>query len=208
MANATISTLASNISTVTLDTTQRDTYQDEVILDIARLSMPWVLVQTGASFVAAVKGTAVYDLPTADGARTALMVIYDDEQLAHARYDETMMFDDAWRASESRPVAFLNDTINRAKFAVVPTPDADGDAIALTPLDFTTWPNNNLTVIYAKSDTAFAGSSYSDTHLAMAFEIIARELGRDSDHSDPEAASLAKNMANVFWRLSFPEELM
>jgi len=205
MANATITTLAGAIATVTLDATQSDTYQDEIIRELARLSMPWVLVQTGASFVAAVRGQAVYSLPTADGARTALMICFDDKQLAHARYDEAMFFDDAWRDSQARPVAFLNDTINRAQFAVVPTPPADGAAIALTPLDFTTWPDGNLTVIYAKSDTAFAGSSYNDTYLAMAFEIIARELGRDSDHTDPEAAALAKTLANVFWRLSFPE---
>jgi hypothetical protein len=195
MANATITTLTGAIATVTLDETQSDTYQDEIIRELARLSIPWVLVQTGASFVATVRGQAVYNLPTTDGARTALMICFDDKQLAHARYDEAMFFDDAWRDSQARPVAFLNDTINRAQFA----------AIALTPLDFTTWPDGNLTVIYAKSDTAFAGSSYSDTYLAMAFEVIARELGRDSDHTDPEAATLAKTLANVFWRLSFPE---
>ena len=205
MANATISSLVQSIATVAVDATQIDTYQDEVITDLARLAIPRVIVQTGASFVAAVKGQAVYDLPTGDGARTALMIVYDETQLTLARYDEAMMFSDTWRAQQARPIAYLNDTINRAKFAVVPTPSLDGAAIALTPLDYITWPDSNLTVIHAKSDTAYAGTNYTDTHLAVAFEVLARELGRDSDHKDPVASATAKALATVFWQLSFPE---
>jgi hypothetical protein len=205
MANSTVTALVTSIATVALDATQINVYQDEVIFDLARLAQPRSIIQTGASFVAAVKGQAVYDLPTADGARTALLLIYDETQLALARYDEAMMFNEAWRSKEDRPIAYINDTINRTQFGVVPTPSLDGEAIALTPLDFVTWPGSNFTVIYAKSDTAYAGTNLTDTYLALAFEVLARELGRDSDHKDPEAAAMAKALATVFWQLSFPE---
>lgn len=205
MPNATVTALVQTLATVAVDATQIGSYQDQTINDLARLYIPRALVQTGASFVAAVKGQAVYDLPTTDGARTALLIIYDETQLSLARYDEAQMFNQAWRDEQSRPIAYINDTINRAKFAVVPTPSLDGATIALTPLTYSVWPDANLTVVYAKADTAYAGTNLTDTHLALAFEVLARELGRDSDHKDPEASATAKAMATVFWQLSFPE---
>jgi hypothetical protein len=207
MPNAAISTLANEISTVTLDATQINNYQDEIYFELARNMRGDVLVQTDATFVAGTKGTSIFALPTANFARTALMIFFDTKQLAHCSYDEARFFDPNWRDNARTPSAVLVDTIDRTNFAAVPPPDRDGQAIGVnTPLVVQTWPADNFVVIYAKSDLTYPGTNYVDTHMAVAFDVIARELGRDSDHTDPDAAIAAKQMSDVFWRLSFPAE--
>lgn len=208
MANAAISTLINNISTVVVDATASNNYQDELYYELARLANPKTLVQTGAAFIAATRGATSYTLPsTAPAHRTGLIVFYSDTALSLARYDEAHYFDPMWKDSLGKPVVFLQDTSDRDKFFAIPAPDHDGQAIGgATPITFTTWPAENFTVISAVTDLTYAGTSYADTHLAVAFEVIARELARDSDHMDLDAAALAKQMADFFWTLSFPKE--
>lgn len=204
MANATITTLIGQITTVTPDSTATDSFQDNVFYELARLAFPGIIVQTAPTFVEAVKAQDTYDLPT--NHRTPLLVLFDERQLALARLDEARYFGQDWRRTPGDPFAVILDPENRDQFALVPPPRADGEALGVeTPLVFTDWPEGDITVISTVVDTAFAGTNYADTHLAVAFEVVARELGRDSDHMDDEAAKVAKQMANLFWRMSFPE---
>lgn len=205
MANAAITTLINDISTVVLNSTATDTYQEEIFFELARGARPDTFVQTGASFVEIIKNVGVYDLPAADGARTLLALIFDERVLGFSRYDEAMFFDPQWRKTPGRPVAYILDTIDRTKFALIPTPAQDGVAVgANTPTVSSSWPNGNITVIYMRQDTAFDGTNLLDIYPAIAFDVIARELGRDSDHMDPDAATLAQQFADLFWQLSFP----
>lgn len=207
MPNATIRTLINELATVPLDTTAADTYQDETFLEIARLSRGNdVVLNTNAAFVAALSGVAIYSLPAT--ARQALMVVYDDTQLAAARYDEAHYFDPAWRSTPGRPVAVMNDTIDRTKFAIIPPPREDGGNFGVdTPLSFTTWTQGNFSVVFTYNDNTLAGPNVVDVYPAIAFDVISKELGRDSDHMDPDLANAARQMADIFWRLSFPQDV-
>lgn len=203
MPNATISTLISNITTVVPDATAVNNFQDNLFYELARMLYPGVLIQTAAAFTQAVKAQATYTLPT--GHRVPLVVIFDERHLATARLEEARYFGDDWRSTPGDPFAVIFDPENRNQYSLVPPPRKDGDVVAGDPVTFTAWPSDDLAVISTTVDTAFAGTNYVDTYMAVAFEVIARELGRDSNHMDDEAAKTAKQMANVFWRLSFPE---
>lgn len=204
MPNAAISTLISQITTVTPDATAVNNYQDNVFYEAARLTFPGVVIQTDAAFVQAVKGQATYTLPT--GHRIPLIFAFDERQLGFAKLDEARYYGADWRSTPGDPFAVILDPEDRDKFALVPPPRADGEGVGIsTPLVFTDWPSDDIMVISTTVNTDFDGTNYEDTHLAIAFEVIARELGRDSDHMDDEAAKAAKQMANVFWRMSFPE---
>lgn len=205
MPNATIDGLIDSLGTVVLDGTATNTYQDEVFAMLGRLGLPGVLVQVTASFLAATVATAEYTLPSAH--RTPLILGFDDTEMQQSRHDEAQFFNPAWRDQQGRPLAYTFDPTHRDRFQVVPVPAQTGETIGVnTPVTFTApFPSLNFFVISASSDTSYASANYSDTHLAIAFEVLARELARDSDHHDPEAASIAASLANLLWRLSFPE---
>lgn len=217
MANATITTYAQDLSNVKLDTQQHTTtgagtpaatlnYQDDIIFEMAAGAMPGVLVQVAAEFLPTVAGDTVFDLPTVDGARTLLEVFFDDRQLAFIRKDEAWSFDPEWRVTPTaRPFGYVLDPEDRTQFSIFPPPKNDGDTIgASTPLGGP-FPVGNVGIIYARTDLAFAGSTYRDLFLPMAFEVLSRELAMDSDHRDDEGAKNAHMLAEVFFKLSFPE---
>lgn len=204
MPNATIDTIIDTLGTVALDGTATDTYQDEVFAMLARLGLPGILVQVDVAFLAATAATAEYTLPT--GHRTPLILGYDELQMQGVRHDEAQYFNPAWRDQLGYPIAYTFDPVNRDRFQVVPVPQVTGATIgASTPVTFTTFPAGNFLVISAISDTTYSGTTYVDTFLAVAFEVLAREFARDSDHHDPDASAIAAQMANLFWRMSFPE---
>lgn len=205
MPNATIDTIIDTLATVALDGTATDTYQDEVFTLLARQGLPGVLVQVDAAFLAATAGTAEYTLPS--GHRTPLILGYDELQMQGVRFDELQFFDPAWRDQLGYPIAYTFDPVNRDRFQVMPVPQVTGATIGgNTPVTFTApFPWGNFLVISAISDTTYSGTPYVDTFLAVAFEVLAREFARDSDHHDPDASGIAAQMANLFWHMSFPE---
>lgn len=135
------------------------------------------------------------------------MIIFDDTELALASRDEAALFDDAWRARPTdRPMAVTFDSEDRDSFGLVPPARRAGTTIGGdTPITFTGWPSGNLTLIHARTDLTYAGTSVVDTHLATVFDMLARDFGRDSIHADATAAQAATQMADFFWQLSFPE---
>lgn len=208
MANAAVTTLinrivGSSISTL-IDSAATDNYQNDVILEIARGAFPGFLAQTDAAFIALTRNTVEYDFPS--GFRLPLMICFDDTQLAHARFDEALNFSQDWRNTAEKPIAFIQDPVDRDKFEIIPPSNYESAGVAGTPLaPPTPWPTEALTFIGTESNTLWAESCLADTHLALAFEVIAREFSRDSDHKDSDLAALAKSFASIFWQMSFAE---
>lgn len=208
MANAAVTTLinrivGNSISTL-IDSTATDNYQHDVIAEIARGAFPGFLAQTDAAFITLTRGTVEYSFPT--GFRLPLMIVFDDTQLAHARFDEALNFSQDWRNTATKPVAYIQDPVDRDKFQLIPPSNYASAGVAGTPLaPPSPWPTEALAFIGTESNTAWAESCLVDTHLALAFEVIAREFGRDSDHKDSDLAQLAKSFASVFWQMSFSE---
>ena len=203
MANASITTLITGLALVTTDGTATDSFQNDVIYELARGMYPGILGQTGASFIAAVADTARYTLPS--GAVLPLLVFYDINQIMRIRKDEAWSFDALWREAPAQVVVgYVQDPEDRSSFALIPPPKRAGDAIgAYTP--FTAgWAGGNIAVIYSAAVVAFTGTTYDDLKLPIAFEVIARELARDSNHQDKVAADVAHNMASLFFSMFTP----
>lgn len=209
MPNATISTMVTDLATVTVDATAVNNYEDEIIFELSRGAFPGCLVQTGASFTQAIKNQGTYSLPTVDSARTVLMLMFDTTQLARSRKDEGWMLDPAWRTSpKSKPLAYVTDPENRTDYTLIPPPNTTGDdPTGITPLD-ETFPSLDITVVYAKTDLTFATGPYRDILLPIAFETLSRELGRDSDHQDKVASDVASKLADFFLSMAFPERVV
>lgn len=209
MANATITTLINDLATVTINSTATDDYQDEIFEEIARLAKLSIIVQTGAAFQQVTGGTATYTLPQSPQlARMLLALMYGPRQLAQSRKDEAWMLSEEWRASTAyAPIAYLQDPENRVQYTVVPPPKIDGATPSGTPTG-NTFVDQNLTIFYTYTDTAWSGATYADTHLPIAFEVLSRELSRDSDHQDTVAAEVAEKFAMFLFGLAFPESAL
>jgi hypothetical protein len=205
MSSATVTALANRIAGLTLtDATAVANYQDDIFFEIARGALPGITVQVAASFLAATRNTAQYALATGSGHRTLLMLIYDDTQLSQADFEELYATDPEWRDHPGCPVAFTLDPVDRDKYQLMPPPDQDSGTVAGSPTSFTTWPTNVITTIVTRTDVAWSGTPYADTIMPVAFEVLAREFSRDSDHKDEALAKMSKQMAQLFWKLSFP----
>lgn len=206
MANAAITTLVTGLGTISTDSTITDQFQHDVIFELARGVYPNVLGQVGAAFITTSATNARYTLPTASGARTPLAVFYDVFQLLQITKEEARSYDNAWRGSPTQQVVgYTFDPEDRPNFSLVPPPREAGATIGgNTPTNVTTWPVNNITVIYAATDNAFAGTTYDDLKLPIAFEVLAREFGRDSDHQDIAMSQISHNMAAFFFAMFNP----
>lgn len=205
MAHADINTILTGLALVDLTQAITDDFQDDVMYELSRGAFPGLLVQTGASYVAVTGGTERYTLPTASNARTLLALFYDQTHLFQLRKDEAWAANAEWR-DDPEPVVsgFIQDPEDRSSFSLVPPPKYDGETVgAATPFNGT-WVEGNITAIYAEGDTAFGGATYIDLKMPIAFEVLAREFARDSDHQDKTAADVAHNMAELLFLMSNP----
>lgn len=208
MSSAAITTIVNGFAVVTVDNTAQQTFQDDVIFELARGVYPDVLGQVDAAFVATVAEQVQYTIPTAtpNFQRTPITVFYDTIQLALIRKTEAWEYDEQWRdAPHHQVVGYLLDPEDRTVVSLVPPPKIAGDAIGgNTPIAVTTWPDKNLTIISAKSDPAFAGTTYADLQLPIALEVLAREFSRDSDHQDSMYAQVCRNLSQFFFGMFMP----
>lgn len=155
--------------------------------------------------------TITYTLFTSSPIREALMLFYDDTQLALVGYDEAHFYNPSWQSESQtgKPLAVVLDTFDKLALTPIPKPMNDGQLPngADPVTDTFPWPAENWLVVGTTSDLTFASPMYADLELAVAFEVVAKELGRDSNHQDPAAAEIAKKMSDTFWAMSFPEML-
>lgn len=198
MSRATTITYANTLLDSLGDTTQLGQYYDEITMEIARGTWPDVVSMVGADFRQGVTGTSLYLFP--DAAIRLLSVHYDRLQLAEASPSEADAYDREWRVTRGEPVAYTMADEADNTIRVVPVPDVTGESpTGITPVDFgaATWPSNNVAFVYTTNT-----SVHTDEEMWLALEMVARELARDSNHHDEEAAGLAKTLADLFRKMS------
>ena len=207
MSSATITTLVGQLAVITPDATAVNNFQDDIILEMARGTGGVHPPQIGTAFIAGVAGTERYTLPDTVQARLAIAILYDQTQLLTLRKEEAWAYEEAWRETISdQPIGVVYDPEDRTNFSVVPPPRLNGDAIGVAnPVAFTTFPGNNITAIFTRTDLAFPGTTYSDYILPVALETLAREFARDSDHQDATFAALCHGLAKLFFTMTRPK---
>jgi len=160
---------------------------------------------TGASFLTTTVGLQQFTLPAS--AVIALGVFYDDRQLAEDDPRSLELVEPNWRTSEftGRPAVFVLVDEDQRVFSIAPAPAQDGKTIGGgTPfVPGSPFPTENVMVIYSEIRT----DVHDDEELAVALELVARELNRDSDHQDRETAAAAASLADLCFKLSHPVSL-
>lgn len=173
------------------DSTAIDRYYADIVHEAGLTSEG----ATNASFVAGVKGTAQYALPTA--AVRLLALIYDDTELRTTMRRALESYDPDWRTRKGRPASFTTQDEDARVQRVVPVPDRNGATIGLSTPFTGTFPDNNLTFIYTENVTDVLPWD----ELWVALDVTAREFGRDSDHFDPELSTMYQQLATVVRQL-------
>lgn len=202
MAKADVVTLANVLSDSISDTTILGLYYDDVVDEIARgVILPDGMHSlTGATYLLAEATVFQYALPTS-GVRF-LGVFYDTHQLAEDDPKSVEQVETHWYglAYRGEPAVYVRVDEDQKTVAIVPAPDRDGEALGvLTPT--TGFPADNVMMFYTEVRT----DVHTDEELAVALEILARELARDSDHQDADTSKLASQIATLLFTLSHPE---
>lgn len=197
MSRATTITYANTLLDSLGDTTQLGQFYDELSFEVARGVWEDVVSVTDAAFVRGVGGTALYVYPST--AVRLLSVHYDSKQLAETTPAEADVYDRTWRVTPGDPIAYTEADEDDFTVRLVPVPAVTGiDPTGSTPYSFTTWPNEAVAFIFTDGTT----DVHSDEEMWFALEMVARELARDSNHHDANASELAKNLADLFRKLS------
>jgi hypothetical protein len=189
MAKADVTSLVSSLANAQSDATAVSSYYDRIVFEhgMQRESL------TGAAYVAVVSGTTNYSLPTS--AIRGVGFFYDEVWLYPEDNRGAETVDPYWRSRLSEPRAVLFENTDSDTFDIVPGPIRAGAAVGgATP--FTTFPADNLTVIYTNN----AADVQPWEELMVACDILAREFARDSDHHRADSAQ-AWRQAATFLRL-------
>lgn len=190
MSKASVLTFVTDFSTDQVDPVAIDRYYDDIVRD---LGMQDFLVQT--SLVAVNTTTAIYTPPatTVD----LLLVFYDDRVL----YKETLLNAEAigagWRDIIGTPVAYLVEDQTSKDFRLFPKPEINSKPFIFLfgePLgrDYSEYA---AAVIY--TETRVDLPEWLETPVA--FEILAREFARESDHKDKPFSDACRAAARLFF---------
>jgi hypothetical protein len=127
-----------------------------------------------------------------------LALIYDGVHLAKTHVFEATYYDEFFRVTKGFPRAWMEEDANRRAFSVVPVPDISGstgspyDPTGVTPLH-----ERDFVLIYSQTRT----DVHLEEELPLALEVAARELSRDSDHTDRTFAEVSRTLAGIFYKM-------
>jgi len=171
------------------DENRMSEYFDEVITELAKsLSAPFM----DATQIRALDSTSVYSYPT--GAERLEAVFFDTQQLSKTNVNELEALSSAWRTDEGTPFAWTQDRTTARTFQIYPMPDANGDTLPGTLVWGSTFPSDDLALIYTESrenDLADWAALY------VAYSVLSREFSRISDHQDIRFSKLCDAVASL-----------
>lgn len=180
MAKADVLQLVTDISDGLADATLDDTYYADVVLEMAA-SPDTTLIGMATSFITP-PADGVYTVPTTD-ATYLLEVLFDGMELMRATVAEATMYDPDYVRHSGTPLSWIEEHEDFLKVRLVPRP-------ALAPVD-------GVTFIYGEART----DVHADEELAVALEVLAREMSRDSDHTDKTFAQAARSLSTLCFQL-------
>ena len=186
MPQADVLSLVNSLSVGLRDSTAATDYYERIVVEhgMTRTSL------TDASYVAGVANQLTYAKPS--DALRLLGVCYDDTWLYREDTRGVERYDTYWRTLSGEPRVMVKDEEDQDDFDLVPRPSRSGATVGVaTP--FTTFPHDNLTVVY--TDNATDVQLWEE--LAVATEILGREFARDSDHQDTTAAEAWRQLSTM-----------
>lgn len=194
MAKADVLQFIDDMSLGQAESTVIDRYYTEVVEDLCQLPEGFL---SDVSLVPVTKGTAIYDYPadTID----LLGVFWDDSVLRRAALAELETLDPQWRDHNGDPLVFTEADLSEQSFRLYPNPEKESKPFApLSGLPLgTDYPS--YTAAVARTRTADDVPAWLE--WPVAFEVLAREYMRESNHRDPEFATLCRQVSLVLLRM-------
>lgn len=189
MSKASVLTFVQDFSTTQVDTVAIDRYYDDIVRDLGAQDF---LVQV--SLVPVDTTTAIYTppAPTID----LLQVFYDDRVL----YKSALLEVEAigrWRDIIGTPVAYIVEDQTSKDFRLFPKPEVNSKPFVFLfgePLG-RDYPEYAAAVVH--TETRVDLPEWLETPVA--FEILAREFARESDHKDKPFSDACRALAKMFF---------
>jgi hypothetical protein len=167
-------------------------YYDDLVTEMGLSAIPTCIT---ATYLQSLSHVEEYFLPA--GVIEVLAVGFNDRELPRSTIGEQWQFAPDSQTLLGDPVTWLaEDTIDRLRVLVLPTPSTDGPPIGGgSPLG--TAVADALTLIYSEQRE----DVHPEEELWMALEILGREFARDSEHTDHTTAQIAHGLAQILRHL-------
>ena len=192
MAHASTISLVTALSNGDADAITVEQYYAHLLDDLARY--PWFV---NASLVTLTKGTAEYTLP--DNHVKLLAVFYDDLMLDLVNERALEAQSEVWRDQIGLPIAYTVDDEDAKTYRLYPVPDRpSNDFIFMwgSPLGLD-YPPYSVLLLHTEIHNDLP--DWMD--LPVAFEVLAREYGHESNHRDDEFSDFCAQFAQVLWSM-------
>lgn len=192
MPRADVLQLIADLSGGQADAVLAERYYDDVVDDLGRRQ--WL---TQASLLTTTANTGTYRLP-ADGIRL-LGVFYGDELLDRVALRTLEAYDPHWRDAAGTPIAYTVEDETTNEFRLFPVPTVPSQ-------DFIFLFGSPFGADFAERAVAVVHTERRDDlplwlELPVAFDVLAREFARESDHRDPAFAEVARRLAATMYQM-------
>lgn len=190
MSKADIIQLVADISLAQADTIMAERYFDDIVNGLGERE-----VIVGAHLIPVIADTAVYELP--DDTIDLLGVFYGDMFLNEAPIQEVESFAGlSWRSRRGTPIAYVVEQESSRDFRLFPTPDqpsSDIDFAFGSPFGHD-YPEGVIAALCSEKRDELP----EWLELPIAFEILAREYARESDHQNKAFSEVCRITSAVF----------
>jgi hypothetical protein len=198
MAMSDVLQLVADITDGLADQTNAQQIYADLWLELGRDSS-WTCVNIQA--FGAVAGQADY-APVNFGVTDVidiLSVLYDGRHLAHSDVVEAKYYDRYFRTTKGSPRVWLEQDEPREGFQLMPIPSRSGTGgVAYDPVT-TAGAEGDIVLVYTRNTVN--GAFHQEEELAVALEIVAREMSRDSDHTDKTLAQVARTLSGMLFQI-------
>ena len=195
MSRATVLQRVQDLATAQPDAIAIDKFYDHVVADLGRGE--WLLT---ATLVAVTAGTSEYTPPS-----TVLdikHVFYDDRVLYKESLRALESVNPSWRDERGTPYAYVGVDETNKDFRLYPNPDrASKPVIPVHGAPFG-WDYPAGTVVIIA--TEFRENLPPWLEMPVAYDILSREFGRESDHKDRKFADLCDKMSKLLMKMVGP----
>lgn len=195
MSQSDVLSLCQELCTNQADATAIIKYYDEIVADLGRGE--WLIV---AEILSTTADTFEYDPPSNIADLKA--VLYDDRWLYKENLRALEAVNPHWRDERGTPRAYVLEDESNHKFRLYPKPDRNSkDFVPIfgSPLGLD-FPEYSVVVLMTELRTDLPPW----LEMPVAWEILAREFARESDHMDLSFAKIAKQISQKMLEMVGP----